>query len=303
MSALTDYEKNELSLGRRYRQYEHAYNAAFAADPNPQARQFNETAARDDIQWKRLETFRGNDKGAYHAHQSNPSDPLAKPTEKEAAAWQANQVDQWRIEREPAFGQNDATNNKWLGLTPEARNSEKGQAFLAHVEQKHGAAYDAYAAKTGNNAVDRSDYLRTMGVVEAESMSARAQSQQQAPQQQAPQQQAAGKTQAAQEAATIQAPAPEVKKSRLNFADFSRPVDQQVDECAASMAKLSDKELDQTKQQAIQQHEVKGLGDFQEASANVESYNRVQSALQEARAARRQESLAEAQSRNRSQSQ
>ena len=298
MSALTDYEKNELSLGRRYRQYEHAYNAAFSADPNPPSRQFNETADKDDIQWKRLETFRGNDKNAYHAHQSNPGDPLAKPTEKEAAAWQANQADHWRIEREPAFGQNDATNNKWLGLTPEARNSEKGQAFLSHVEQKHGAAYDAYAAKTGNNAVDRSDYLRTMSVVEAESMSARAQSQQQAPQQQT-----AGKTQSAQEGAPVQTPAPEVKKSRLNLADFSRPVDQQVDECAASMAKLSDKELDQTMQEVPKQHEAKGLGNFQEASANVESYNRVQSALQEARAARRQESLAEAQSRNRSQSQ
>lgn len=299
MSALTDYEKNELSLGRRYRQYEHAYNAAFAADPNPQSRQFNETAPKDDVQWKRLETFRGNDKQAYHAHQSNPGDPLAKPTEKEQSAWQANQADHWRVEREPAFGQHDATNNKWLALTPEARNSDKGQAFLAHVDQKHGASYNAYAAKSGNNAVDRNDYLRTMAVVEVEGM--RAAQQQQS---QAPAQQSSAPTQASQSPAPAQPSEDQApKKSRLNFADFSRPANQQIDDRAADISKMSDKELEQTKAQAKQQHEAQGLGKLEGQHEKVESYNRVQSALQAARAARRQESLAEAQSRNRSQSQ
>lgn len=292
MSALTDYEKNELSLGRRYRQYEHAYNAAFAADPNPQSRQFNETAPKDDVQWKRLETFRGNDKQAYHAHQSNPGDPLAKPTEKEQAAWQANQADHWRVEREPAFGQHDATNNKWLALTPEARNSDKGQAFLAHVDRKHGASYDAYAAKAGNDAVDRPDYLRTMAVVEVEGMRAAQQQQSQAPAQ-------ASQSPAPTHPSDDQAP----KKTRLNFADFSRPANQQIDDRAADISKMSDKELEQTKAQAQQQHEAQGLGKLEDQHEKIESYNRVQSALQAARAARRQESLAEAQSRNRSQSQ
>jgi hypothetical protein len=301
MSALTDYEKNELSLGRRYRQYEHAYNAAFAADPNPQSRQFNETAPKDDVQWKRLETFRGNDKQAFHAHLSNPGDPLAKPTDKEQSAWQANQADHWRVEREPAFGQHDATNNKWLALTPEARNSDKGQAFLAHVDQKHGTSYAAYAAKAGNNAVDRSDYLRTMAVVEVEGMRAAQQQQSQAPAQQvpAPVQAPQAKSPALSQPSDDQAQ----KKTRLNFADFTRPANQQIDERAAVIAKMSDKELEQTKTHAVQQHEAQGLGKLEEQHEKVESYNRVQSALQAARAARRQESLAEAQSRNRSQSQ
>ena len=299
MSALTDYEKNELSLGRRYRQYEHAYNAAFAADPNPQSRQFNETAPKDDVQWKRLETFRGNDKQAYHAHQSNPGDPLAKPTDKEQSAWQANQANHWRVEREPAFGQHEATNNKWLSLTPEARNSDKGQAFLAHVDQKHAASYDAYAAKTGNNAVDRSDYLRTMAVVEVEGMRA-AQQQQQAPQQQAPEQIVASPA----PSAASQAPASqEPKKSRLSLVEFQGTASEYIAQREAVISKQSDSELVQTKEQAKQQHEAQGLGKLEEQHEKVESYNRVQSALQAARAARRQESLAEAQSRNRSQSQ
>lgn len=311
MSTFSNAHDQQEHLDRTYRKYAPQYDAAFSADPNPQSRKFDAMASIDDIQWKRLEVYRGNDKEAYQAHLSNSADPLAKPTVKEAAAWKANQADQWRIDREPAFGQHEATNNKWLGLTPEQRNSEKGQAFLAHVDNKHGAGYEAYAAKAGNHAVDRSDYLRTMAVVEAEGMSALAQQQKQV---QAPAQQPATTTnsqvspaafqeQAPQAPASQKIPAQEPRKSRLSLAEFQGTAGEYIAQREAVIVKQSDSELEQTKTNAVQQHEAQGLGKLEEQHEKVESYNRVQASLAAARAARRQESLAEAQNRNRSRSQ
>ncbi len=309
MSAFTDYEKNELSLGRRYRQYEGAYNAAFAADPNPNQRTFNELAPPDDIQWKRLEAYRGNDKTAYQAYRSNPSDPLSMPTEKEAAAWKANQADMWRVEREPAFDKHEATNNKWLSMTPQARNSEQGQNFLAHVDQKYGAGYQAYAAKAGSNAVDRSDYLRTMAVLEVESMRSQAQQKQRAPQapaqtqanpaafQQATLAQASAQ-QAPQQATAQQAPAENAPKTRLSLANFQGPTSEYVEQRGAEIAKASGSERTQIKQQA----EAK-VGDVQAQVKDAEGYTRLQNNLAELREARARETLSQGQSRNRSRSQ
>lgn len=170
---MSDIFKGNEQLGRKYRQYEPQYNAAFAADPSAGSRRFNETAPSEDIQWKRLEVFRGNDKDAYHAHQSNPHDPLAQPTAKEQKLWSENQADRWSIDREPGFSQHPLSHNKWVDLSPAHRRAEpeKVHAFYDHVEAKHGPSYQAYADKAGNHAVYRDDYLRTMAVVEAESMS------------------------------------------------------------------------------------------------------------------------------------
>lgn len=296
MSAYSDKHDQQEHLERTYRKYAPQYNAAFAADPNPQSRAFDASAPVGDIQWKRMEAYRGNDKDAYQAHLSNPSDPLAKPTEKEAAAWKANQADHWRVEREPAFGQHEATNNKWLSMTPQARNSEQGQNFLAHVDAKHAAGYQAYAAKAGNNAVDRSDYLRTMAVVEVEGMRA-TQTQQKAPQQQAPAQtpvQHAPAQQAAQQAsAEISQP-----KTRLSLANFQGPTSQYVELRGAEIAKATTSELALIKQQA----EAKVV-DVQTQVKDAESYTRLQNNLADLRASRTREGMSQGQNRSREQSQ
>lgn len=272
MSALTDYEKNELSLGRRYRQYEGAYNAAFAADPNPEQRKYNELAPKDDIQWKRLEVYRGNDKNAYHAHLSNPADPLARPTDKEQAMWQANQKDQWRVEREPGFSAHPQSNNKWLPMSPEQRGSEKATAFFEQVEAKHGADYNAYAAKAGSQAVAKDDYMRTMAVVDFEAMTGRAQQQHSMP------------------------------KSRLSLESFHGPTSEYVEQRGAEIAKATGSERAQIKQQA----EAK-VGDVQARLKDADSYVRVQSSLAQLREARALDSQSQgqsqAQTRSRSRSQ
>lgn len=311
MSTYSDKHDQQEHLERTYRKYAPQYNAAFAADPNPQSRTFDAMAPVGNIQWKRMEAYRGNDKDAYHAHLSNPSDPLAKPTEKEAAAWKANQADHWRVEREPAFGQHEATNNKWLSMTPQARNSEQGQNFLAHVDAKHAAGYQAYAAKAGNNAVDRSDYLRTMAVVEVEGMRA-TQNQQKAPQQQAPAQTQANPA-AFQQAAPTQAPvqhapaqqAPQQAsaeiaqpKTRLSLANFQGPTSQYVELRGAEIAKATTSERAQIKQQA----EAK-VGDVQAQVKDAESYTRLQNNLADLRASRTREGLSQGQNRSREQSQ
>jgi len=294
MSAFTDYEKSELSLGRRYRQYEGAYNAAFAADPNPNQRKYNELAPKDDIQWKRLEVYRGNDKNAYHAHLSNQSDTLARPTEKEQAMWLANQKDQWRVEREPGFSAHPQSNNKWLPMSPEQRGSEKATAFFEQVEAKHGAGYNAYAAKAGSQAVPKDDYLRTMAVVDFESISSR--SQQQKSSQQAP----AGLSTAAPINQSQTAP---VRTSRISLSDFNKPLDEQISQRQADIAKMSKGELEKSKAAIAVEHEARGLGKLEDQHAKVESFNRVQSTLAQVREERRQENLAQAQTRNRSRSQ
>jgi len=308
MSEYSDKHDQQEHLERTYRKYAPQYNAAFAADPNAQTRTFDPMAPVGDIQWKRLEAYRGNDKTAYQAHRSNPSDPLAKPTAQEAAAWKANQADMWRVEREPAFDKHEATNNKWLSMTPQARNSEQGQNFLAHVDQKHGVGYQAYAAKAGSNAVDRSDYLRTMAVLEVEGMRSQAQQQQRAPQapaqtqanpaafQQATPAQASAQ-QAPQQATAQQAPAENAPKTRLSLANFQGPTSEYVEQRGAEIAKASGSERTQIKQQA----EAK-VGDVQAQVKDAEGYTRLQNNLAALREERSRETLSQGQSRSRGQS-
>lgn len=308
MSEYSDKHDQQEHLERTYRKYAPQYNAAFAADPNAQTRTFDPMAPVGDIQWKRLEAYRGNDKTAYQAYRGNPSDPLAMPTEKEAAAWKANQADMWRVEREPAFDKHEATNNKWLSMTPQARNSEQGQNFLAHVDQKHGAGYQAYAAKAGSNAVDRSDYLRTMAVLEVEGMRSQAQQQQRAPQapaktqanpgafQQATLAQASAQ-QAPQQATAQQAPAENAPKTRLSLANFQGPTSEYVEQRGAEIAKASGSERTQIKQQAQAK-----VGDVQAQVKDAEGYTRLQNNLAELREARARETQSQGQSRSRGQS-
>jgi len=160
--------ENDLSLGRRYKKYEGAYNLAFAADPDIRLRRFDEMAPKDDLQWKRLEVFRGNDREAYHAHKSNPNDALVRPTEKEQRMWEANQNDMWRIDREPSYGQHAMTNNKWFDLSLEQRRADNTQKFFHAAEQRYGGDYETWAAKAGTNVVAKEDYLQTRAALEIE---------------------------------------------------------------------------------------------------------------------------------------
>lgn len=165
---MSNNHENDLSPSRRYRKYEHLYNAAFAADPNPETRKFQELAPEDSAQWTRLEVYRGNDKDAYDAHRSNPNDALVRPTAKEEAMWKANADDLWRINREPPFGKHENTNSKWLDMTPQQRLSDKGQEFLSKVEQKYAPSYDQWAARAGSNKVDQKSYIEGLTAVAQE---------------------------------------------------------------------------------------------------------------------------------------
>ena len=324
MSTYIDNHNKQEHLDRAYRKYEPQYNAAFASDPSPAHRKYDAMAPLDDPQWKRLEAYRGNDKDAYHAHRDHPGDPLAVPTAKEAAMWEANQADHWRVEREPGYADHAMSHNKWLAMSPEQRHSDRAAAFFDHVEAQHGAGYDQYATKAGNNAVTKDAYLNNMAVVEYEKMAARSQQQQQAPKQEAAQQSAPKQATPQQEAkptrlnsaAFQEAPnqeqaapaaeqqaevAQESKKSRMSLADFQGSTSEYVAQRRPEIVAKSDDEIKQTKQEAAAEHRKLELGEVQDQAAKVDGYNRVQSSLDEVRTARRQASLAEAQDRNRGQ--
>lgn len=300
MSTYIDNHNKQEHLDRAYRKYEPQYNAAFASDPSPAHRKYDAMAPLDDPQWKRLEAYRGNDKDAYHAHRDHPGDPLAVPTAKEAAMWEANQADHWRVEREPGYADHAMSHNKWLAMSPEQRHSDRAAAFFDHVEAQHGAGYDQYAAKAGNNAVAKDAYLNNMAVVEYEKMAARSQQQQQAPKQEATQQPAPKQEQAAP-AAEQQAEVAQESKSRVSLADFQGSTSEYVAQRRPEIVAKSDDEIKQTKQEAADEHRKLERGEVQDQAAKVDGYNRVQSGLDEVRTARRQASLAEAQDRNRGQ--
>ena len=238
MSAITQHLDSE-ALGRRYKKYEAAYNAQFAADPDPANRKFQEYDM-PKIQQERLEIFRGNDRDARAAHLSNPHDTLAKPTAKEAKMWEVNQKDHWQIDRAPTeYVDHPHSKNKWL--PPMTGDKDQTNAYFENVEAKYGAGYDAYVAKAGSAAVSRDQYLSTMAVVEFEGMKRGAQQTQQqaAAAQEQPAQQAP-----AQEQATPQEPA---KRSRLSVANFQGTPEAYIEGRVKAMESKSDSELEQVK--------------------------------------------------------
>lgn len=255
--------ENDLSLGRRYKKYEGAYNLAFAADPIPQLRRFDEMAPKDDPQWKRLEVFRGNDREAFHAHKSNPNDALVRPTDKEQAMWDANQQDKWRIDREPAFDQHPMTNNKWFDMSLEQRRSESSQNYFNGVEQRHGDGYEAWAAKAGNSVVAKDDYLQTMASLDIEKAQA-ARAQKQAPQAESTQQES-------QAPATEQQVAP--KRTRLSLAEFQGTTGQYIEQRSRDLASLPDEGLRQVNDQTKADYQARGLGRIEDAGPRIQAIN------------------------------
>lgn len=308
---MSNNHENDLSLGRRYKKYEGAYNLAFAADPDTHLRRFDEMAPQDDQQWKRLEVFRGNDREAYHAHKSNPNDALVRPTEKEQRMWEANQADMWRIDREPSFGQHAMTNNKWFDLSLEQRRGENTQRFFHAAEQRYGGDYEAWAAKAGNNVVAKEDYLQTRAGLEIEQRQAaqqqkmkeaqaQAQSAQQAPstQQEAP---ARPTPQAEPEAQGQTAPAEAPRRTRLSLANFATPEDG-IAHLHKEMSALPAEQVKQRFEQAEADHQAMGKGRSEDAAPRVEALNayhaQVQEALQQERR-QRQEAPAQVETQRR----
>lgn len=289
---MSNNHENDLSLGRRYKKYEGAYNLAFAADPDTHLRRFDEMAPEDDQQWKRLEVFRGNDREAYHAHKSNPNDALVRPTEKEQRMWEANQADMWRIDREPSFGQHAMTNNKWFDLSLEQRRAENTQKFFHAAEQRYGGDYEAWAAKAGNNVVAKEDYLQTLAGLEIEQRQAaqqqkmkeaqaQAQSAQQAPstQQEAP---AQPTPQASPEPVQVQAaPAEAPRRTRLSLANFATPEDG-IAQLHKEMSPLPEAQVKQRMEQAEADHQTMGKGKTEEVAPRVEALNAYHAQVQEA---------------------
>ncbi|WP_414608286.1 hypothetical protein [Stenotrophomonas pavanii] len=288
---MSNNHENDLSLGRRYKKYEGAYNLAFAADPDTQLRRFDEMAPESDQQWKRLEVFRGNDREAYHAHKSNPNDALVRPTEKEQRMWEANQADMWRIDREPSYGQHAMTNNKWFDLSLEQRRGENTQKFFHAAEQRYGGDYEAWAAKAGNNVVAKEDYLQTRAGLEIEQRQAaqqqkmkdaqaQAQSAQQAPstQQEAP---AQPTPQASPEAQGQTAPAEAPRRTRLSLANFATPEDG-IAHLHKEMSALPAEQVKQRFEQAEADHQAMGKGRSEDAAPRVEALNAYHAQIQEA---------------------
>ncbi|MDH1274110.1 hypothetical protein [Stenotrophomonas sp. GD03937] len=276
--------ENDLSLGRRYKKYEGAYNLAFAADPIPQLRRFDEMAPKDDPQWKRLEVFRGNDREAFHAHKSNPNDALVRPTDKEQAMWDANQQDKWRIDREPAFDQHPMTNNKWFDMSLEQRRSDASQNYFNGVEQRHGDGYEAWAAKAGSNVVAKGDYLQTMASLDIEKAQA-ARAQKQASQAESVQQE-------------MQTPATEqqaaTKRTRLSLAEFQGTTGQYIEQRARDLASLPDEGLRQVNDQTKADYQARGLGRIEDAGPRIQAINAFHAREQQQRNTPTQEVSSEA---------
>lgn len=287
--------ENDLSAGRRYKKYEAAYNLAFAADPDQQQRHFDEMAPKDDIQWKRLEAFRGNDKDAYDAYKSNPNDALVKPTEKEEHMWQANQADHWRINREPAFGQHEMTNNKWFDLSLEQRRADSTQNYFNSVEQRHGAGYDAWAAKAGRNVVAKEDYLQTMASMDIEKLQA-SRAQKQAPEQtaqvQSNQAPASAQSTAAQPAhakAEPQQASDTPQRTRVSLVDFQGPTKDFTAETKSQLTAESDDGLQQITASVTDEYQARGLGQIEDGSTKFQALNALHAREEQQRITRRQE--------------
>lgn len=287
MSAITQHLDSE-ALGRRYKKYEAAYNAQFAADPVAENRKFQEYDM-PKIQQERLEIFRGNDRDAMHAHLSNPNDTLAKPTAKEQKMWEINQRDHWQIDRQPTeYVDHPLSKNKWL--PPMQGDKEKTNAYFEGVEAKHGAGYDQYASKAGSNAVSRDQYLSTMAVVEFEDMKRGAsQVRQQSPAQQEP-----AKVEQAQEPA---------KRSRLSVANFSGTPEGYIEGRVKAMESKTDDELVQVKAQAQAEHKAMGRGPIEDEAPKIAAWNDYKAREAQADEARAQEVLADTQSQRRTRQQ
>ena len=219
---MSEYTKHEdqMSKARHYEKYKAEYNFAFAADPDPTSRKFDESADANAKQWARLETFRGNDESAYRAHQTNPTDPYFLPNDKEQEQWAANDADKWAIGREPAYGLHEGTNNKWLDMSLEDRRSfdkGKGQSLLAAVDKHYGPKFEDWAEKAGSNRVVKETFLQGLAVVGHEKQQASQQAQALTQQQPTAQQQATPATQQA-----VSSEAQPVKRTQLDATAFTQ---------------------------------------------------------------------------------
>jgi len=257
---MSNNHEEDLSPGRRYRRYQHEYNAAFAADPNPENRRFDEMAPPDSVQWKRLEVFRGNDKDAYDAYRSNPNDALVKPTDKEKAMWEANAQNGWHVSRDSrhqAMSHHPLAYNKWLDMSPEKRFSEQAQRWFEKAEAKYGAGYDQWAKTAGANIVSKETYVAGLTAVAYEQSSA---SRAQQAQRTHTSQQAT-----ASQADQAQAPAQTTPRSRISLANFD------IGTIAKEMEGMSKDQLGQVKQRAEAAHQALGQGTVAEGVAKHEA--------------------------------
>lgn len=271
MSAFTDHEK-DLSKARHYQKYEHAYNAAFAADPDPNTRKFDELAPKDSKQWERLEIYRGNDRDAYHAHKTYPSDPNYAPTEREKKMWAYNQSKHWDIDNQPLpYIDHELSKNKWL--PPMGSDKEKINAYFESIDSKYGPQYDTYAKQARGAAVSKEQYLSTMAVIESEERrSAGQQRKQEATQQQKQdtkqaQGQSADQTTAAQVA---DAPAQELRRSRIRTENFT--VDSFTAYLEQDYSKRSNEQLREVQSAARTVMKADGANSPQEAFAQAQQY-------------------------------
>lgn len=257
-TAYNDYAKELAQANARYGKYAAAYNEQFSCDPNPVDRTFSESAPPDAKQWSRLENFRGNDRDARAAYLDHPH-ASTQPTPKEEKMWELNQSRNWDIDRQPdPYLDHANSKNKWLPpmAADREQNREKANAYAERIEQQYGAQYDAYAAKAGNQAVDKFDYLNTMAVVEGEKLRAQSQKQTHSEQQ----------GQAQPPPAQAQAPVQEAPaaKTRLSVANFQQAPEAYIDDRVKAMEGKSDGELKQV--QATAESEYQALSKAQAES-------------------------------------
>ncbi|MBJ6984037.1 hypothetical protein [Luteimonas sp. MC1750] len=254
MSAYTNHEKQGAEVKAKYSKYEAQYNATFAADPSKQDRKFDELAPADAKQWARLETFRGNDRDARAAYLDHPNSST-KPTPKEERMWDANQADRWAIDREPAFGQHPATNNKWLDMSLEERRSDRGQKLFEAVDAKYGPSYDKWAQRAGPNIVSKDTYLEGLTVNAHESVSARQQQAQQT---------------SAQDQQAQQAPV----RTRVSLSEFAS-ASEFTSQKAQELSKLEPKQLENVEQASEKSFRASSNMSVEEGTSKVMELNKM----------------------------
>ena len=261
MSAYTDHESQQTQVRARYGKYEAQYNATIAADPNKADRKFDELAPPDAKQWARLETYRGNDRDARAEFMDHPNS-ATQPTAKEQRMWDANQAENWAIDREPdMYLDHPHSKNKWLDMSQQERRSERSQQFFEAVENKYGPTYEKWAQRAGSSVVDRDTYLQGLAVIADEAVRARQQQAQQ----------------------TQETP------SYVNAEQF-------MDEQIQAKSKLNLKQIDSFRDTQAKSFKSQNGETIEQAQGKVEQLIRISEMEKAEQEARRQEAVAERQS-------
>jgi hypothetical protein len=175
----------------------------------------------------------------------------------------------------------------------EQRRSDNTQKYFNSVEQRHGAGYEAWAAKAGSQVVAKEDYLQTMATLDIEALQAkRAQKleQVQSVQQSAPAQPAQSAKAPAQtvEPATAQASDP-AKRTRVSLAEFQGPAKGFTEETRKQLSSESMEGLKRISTINAAEFQAMGKGRIEDAGPRNQALNAFHAREEQQRIKRQQE--------------